>query len=47
MAKYIERLKACGYTTARAYSLCKDFIINLSILDLENFILTMERKNVH
>lgn len=46
MFKYVNRLMKCGYTKAKAYSVCCDFVTNLSIFDLENFILTMERKNV-
>lgn len=43
MQKYIDRLVKCGYTKARAYSICCDFVSNLTIFDLENFILTMEQ----
>lgn len=47
MEKYIRRLIECGYTRAKAYELCCDFVRNLSLFDLENFIYTMETRNVH
>lgn len=43
MQKYIDRLIKCGYTNERAYKVCCDFVNNLSLFDLENFILTMEK----
>ena len=47
MYKYIERLVKCGYTKAKAYELCCDFIRNLSLFDLENFVISMEKAHVY
>ena len=46
MQKYIDRLIKCGYSPEKAYSLCQDFRRNLSIVDLENFILSMEKERL-
>ena len=44
MQKYIDRLVKCGYTKERAYQVCCDFVRNLPIIELENFVWSMERK---
>lgn len=43
MEKYIRRLMKCGYTRAKAYDLCCDFSRNLPLIELENFIYSMEK----
>ncbi len=45
MSRYINRLVRCGYTRAKAKRLCIDFIKNLSIFDLEQFVLAMEESH--
>ena len=45
MQNCINRLIKCGYSTKKAEDLCKDFINNLSIIELWCFIDTIERKN--
>lgn len=42
MAKYIDRLVACGYTEEKAKEICLDFSKNLNLPDLEMFIETLE-----
>ena len=36
----------CGYTEEKARKTCLDFCRNLSLFDLECFVITMEQKNV-
>lgn len=43
MYKYIERLIKCGYSISRAYDVCVDFVRNLSWLDLEYFVHSVEK----
>lgn len=44
MISYIIRLMKCGYTYDRARSVCSDFVRNLSLVDLDYFIMTIEGK---
>lgn len=46
MTDYINRLIICGYTEAEAKNLCMEMILNLSIVDLECFILSKEKAYV-
>lgn len=46
MQKYIDRLMKCGYSFDNARKICQDFQKNLSIVDLENFVLSMEKENL-
>ena len=46
MDKYINRLMKCGYSHYKAFMICRDFTINLSLFDLECFIVSMEQKHV-
>lgn len=46
MQQYINRLMKCGYSFENAYKICQDFQKNLSIVDLENFVLSMEKENL-
>ena len=43
MSTYINRLVKCGYTIGKARAICIDFIKNLSLIDLECFIMSVER----
>ena len=45
MTRYIKRLERCGYSTAKARSLCMEFVRNLSISELDYFIQTMEESH--
>lgn len=42
MSAYINRLIKCGYTLGKAHSICVDFIKNLSLVDLECFVISIE-----
>lgn len=42
MAKYIDRLMACGYSEEKAREICQEFSKNLNLFDLEMFIETLE-----
>lgn len=44
MEKYINRLVKCGYSTRRAYNVCCDFVRNMSIIDLECFVSSIEER---
>lgn len=44
MWDYVERLMKCGYPSYKAYCVCQDFIKNLSLIDLQCFIDSMERE---
>lgn len=44
MQKYVKRLVKCGYSEEHAYAVCCDFIRNLSIVDLENFVSSVEKR---
>lgn len=46
MWTYVKRLIGCGFSLNRAYSVCRDFTNNLPLIDLENFVQSMERKHV-
>jgi len=46
MWKYIDRLVKCGYSTHRAYNVCSDFVKNLSLVELEFFIASVEKDHV-
>lgn len=46
MSMYVERLTKCGYTKEKAFEVCRDFIKNLNIVDLECFVWFMEHKHV-
>jgi len=43
MREYIDRLMRCGFSADRAYSICQDFGKNLPLIELENFIQSIER----
>ena len=43
MWTYVERLIRCGYSADRAYCICADFVKNLPLIDLRNFIESVER----
>ena len=43
MQPYIDRLIRCGYSADRAYSVCSDFVKNLSMEDLEDFVRSVEK----
>lgn len=43
MQEYIDRLVRCGYSPDRAQAVCSDFLRNLSLVDLECFIESVER----
>jgi len=43
MERYIKRLIRCGYSADRAYCVCYDFAKNLPLIELENFIESIER----
>lgn len=43
METYIVRLMACGYTREKAEEICKDFMLNLHLFDLEFFVDAMEQ----
>jgi hypothetical protein len=45
MKEYIRRLIECGYTKDEAYQICKDFLRNLHIFDLQFFVESVERRN--
>ena len=47
MQKYINRLIKCGYSLERARAVCSDFVRNLPLIELENFVLSMEKNYVH
>lgn len=42
----VERLIKCGFTKTSAEKIVKDFIINLSYINLQFFVESMERDNV-
>lgn len=44
MRKYIDRLINCGYSFENALKICQDFQKNLNLVDLENFILSIEKE---
>ena len=44
MSRYIERLIRCGFSADRAYCICQDFVKNLPLIELENFISSIERE---
>lgn len=46
MDKYVDVLVRHGYTHESALQLCKDFIRNLSLFDLECFVYFVECINV-
>lgn len=46
MQKYIDRLVRCGYTAERARNVCSDFARNLPLIELENFVISMEKSHV-
>ena len=46
MSNFVKRLIRCGYTKERALTVCNDFVKNLTIVDLECFVLSMEKKHV-
>lgn len=46
MAAYIKRLIRCGYTSGHARQICEDFTRNLSLFDLECFVLSAEMRHV-
>lgn len=43
MQEYIDRLMRCGFSADRAYSICRDFMKNLHIFDLQFFVESIER----
>lgn len=45
MSMYVERLTKCGYTKEKAFEVCRDFMKNLNIVDLECFVWFMEHKH--
>lgn len=46
MNAYAKRLIKCGYSEEKAFKICRDFVKNLGIVDLECFVYAMERKYV-
>lgn len=46
MQKYEQRLIKCGYTEDAAHKLCLDFLRNLSLNELEFFIVDLETRYV-
>lgn len=42
MSKYVDRLVKCGYTHTAASQLCCDFIRNLSLFELDCFVVYLE-----
>lgn len=46
MKSYVKRLVRCGYSYDRAFTVCKDFVKNLTIVDLECFVLSIEKNHV-
>lgn len=43
MLKYINRLISCGYAPYNAYSICRSFAKNFSIVELDTFVKSIER----
>ena len=46
MEKYVNELTKCGYTMLEATKLCRDFIVDFSLFDLQNFILWIKQSDV-
>lgn len=46
MQKYENRLILCGYSRERAHSICVDFVRNLTLVDLESFVISVEKSHV-
>lgn len=46
MKRYIDRLIACGYSEEKATELCIEVSNNLPLIELENLILSLEKKHV-
>jgi len=42
----VERLVKCGFTKKAAEQLVRDFIVNLSYINLQFFVESMEKNNV-
>ena len=42
---YVSRLIRCGYTKDGALDVCRDFVLNLSIADLDLFVKQVEDEN--
>lgn len=42
MLKYINRLIACGYAPHNAYAICRSFVKDLSIVELDMFVQSIE-----
>lgn len=42
----VERLIKCGFTKTSAEKLVRDFIVNLSYINLQFFVESMEKENV-
>lgn len=43
MLKYINRLIACGYAPHNAYAICRSFVKDFSIVELDTFVQSIER----
>ena len=46
MKAYVNRLMQCGYSRQKAQEICEQFVRNLTLIDLDFFVLTMELKYV-
>lgn len=42
----VDRLVNCGFTKSAAEQLVRDFIVNLSYINLQFFVESMEKDNV-
>ena len=42
MKKYVDRLVQCGYSRQKAREVCEEFVRNLSLIDLDFFVRSVE-----